>query len=89
VSVVIKIIGLANGQKTDVEGWYLADYTPDGYDGLGDAVMTPRKRQAKRYPTMIDATEHWRSVSKTHPVRRDGKPNRPLTAFTIEIEQVD
>lgn len=32
-----------------------------------------------------DALALWRSVCSSDPVRPDGRPNRPLTAFTVEV----
>jgi len=31
------------------------------------------------------AFECWQQVLRSRPVRPDGKPNRPLTAFTVAI----
>jgi hypothetical protein len=31
----------------------------------------------------------WKRTSKTHPRRPDGKPNRPMTAFTVEVVNPD
>jgi hypothetical protein len=83
---VIRIVGLANGQPTDAAGLYVQDYTPDGHDGRGDLVLTDDQRQAKVYPDAAAAWADWRRTSTTHPAREtDGKPNRPMTAFTVEI----
>jgi hypothetical protein len=90
MTVIIQIVGLASGEPSDAAGLYVQEYTPDGYGGRGDAVLTPRESKAKRYASSVEAMEHWRQVSSTHPVRPgDGRPNRPLTAFTIEIVTVD
>ena len=40
-----------------------------------------------RFVSIAEAMEYWRTVSTTVPFRPDGKPNRPLTAYTVEIEQ--
>jgi hypothetical protein len=84
----IKIVGLVNGRPTLAEGQYVADYTPSGYEGRGDLVLTPYPSRAKRFPSMAAATDCWRSTSRTHPVRPDGKPNRPMTAWTVEIARL-
>jgi hypothetical protein len=47
--------------------------------------MTTDPLQAKMYADAKEATAEWRAVSHVRPVRPDGKPNRPLTAFTVEI----
>jgi hypothetical protein len=38
-----------------------------------------------RFKTAGEAWMLWRRPSRVRPVRADGKPNRPLTAFTIEV----
>jgi hypothetical protein len=35
------------------------------------------------------AMEVWTRQSRVRPLRPDGKPNRPLTAYTISIEPLD
>jgi hypothetical protein len=84
--VVIQVLGLANGESMrGAEGQYLLSYTPDGNDGRGDLVLTPERDDAKRYAGAAEAMEDWKRVSATHPKRPDGKPNRPLSAFTISV----
>jgi hypothetical protein len=84
---VIRIVGLADGTPTVASGAYVQDYTPDGNDGQGDLVLTARRELAKTYDDPMAAIEDWKATSTTHPVRDDGKPNRPLTAFTITVER--
>jgi hypothetical protein len=87
VSVLVVIVGLASGEPTPgLDGTYLKSYTPDGHGGRGDLVVTPHRHAAKRYTNAVDARNEWARVSSTHPRRPDGKPNRPLSAFTITIE---
>jgi hypothetical protein len=38
---------------------------------------------------MAEATGELRRASTTHPTRADGKPNRPLSAFTVLMEPLD
>jgi hypothetical protein len=45
-------------------------------------VTTPDISQAKQFPTALEAVETWRL---SHGLRADGKPDRPLTAFTVEV----
>jgi hypothetical protein len=37
----------------------------------------------------VEAHALWTAVSKEKPVREDGQPNRPLTAFNVSIERID
>ena len=66
------------------EPTWVRSYDPDGHDGLGDVVLTRDRALAHRYVDVAEAMTAWRATSSTHPERTDGKPNRPLTAFTVE-----
>lgn len=89
MTCVIKIIGSCIGIPTSVDGKYLTKYDPDfrsgrgfvdGSDKIGDAIFFADKKEAM---------EFWKQPSKTHPIRStDGKPNRPLTAYTVEIIEI-
>ena len=66
-------------------------YTPGGfvksYDpevGLASLVCTVEIRDALLLPA-AEMIELYRSVPSNHPTRDDGRPNRPLTAFTVEV----
>ena len=65
--------------------YYLVEYDPNGYDGMGWLETSSRLEEAKEFENVVDAFMLFRMVSRTHPVRQDGKPNRPLTAYTTEI----
>ena len=65
---------------------WLAEYDVDAHDGRGDAKFTNKKARALHFAGYQDAFEAWSKQSKVRPLRADGKPNRPLTAFTCEIE---
>lgn len=41
--------------------------------------------EAFRFKSKSVALEVWRAQSQTHPLRDDGKPNRPMTAVHCEI----
>lgn len=86
MTVVLRIVALATGRPTLAEGQYVLRYTPDGYQGAGELVTTRNVAEAKRYEHPIDAMRDWKRVSATHPTRLDGKPNRPMTAFTVTTE---
>lgn len=93
---VIRIIGLVNGPATAFDGEYVIEYDPsrDGVEpGTGrpmncHLVTTADQEKATRYD-MVEALELYRAVDPRDPVRPDGKPNRPLTAFTIEAHRAD
>lgn len=54
--------------------------------GDGAATMDPAK--ALRFDTAADALAFWKQTSRVVPMRPDGKPNRPLTALTVTVEQL-
>ena len=80
MSLVIKIIG----EELGVD-FYIMDFDLDSLT----LETTSDKTEAKQFPDMVSAIEFWKQQSKILPFRPDGKPNRPLTAFTITFEQVD
>jgi hypothetical protein len=89
MSVVIKCICRAAGETPREElGAYLREYRP--HEGkYGAIVWTHDLARAHHYPSMFEAMAAYRTVNKTEPMRPDGRPNRPLTAFTIELVKVD
>ena len=97
MSVVMKIEGLINGGSTAFDGQYVVEYDPcrDGREPETGRVMmcflatTPDKNNASRFAGVSEARELWAAIDQRTPLRPDGKPNRPLTAFTVLIENVD
>jgi hypothetical protein len=86
---VIKLLATADGSPSPHDGEYVQSYTPDGGEGRGRLVTTPEIGRALRFKDSMEAFEAWRAVSRTHPVRIDGKPNRPLTMWTMTPESVE
>jgi hypothetical protein len=89
--VVMQIVCLTDGTRTAFDGQYVVEYDPgrDGVDPTGRPMLcylrtTPRVQDATRF-TGYDALELWRAVDPRQPTRPDGRPNRPLTAFTVSI----
>jgi hypothetical protein len=69
-------------------GQYLRRYDPDYQDGLGRAWWTSSRDKAKRFADVGAAMEAWRQISSIQPFRLDGRPNRPLTAYSITFEDI-
>jgi hypothetical protein len=67
---------------------YLRSYDPDGENGRGYVRMTDQLDKAKRFPDLAAVFEEWKRQSTTVPFRDDGKPNRPLTAYTMEPVEI-
>jgi hypothetical protein len=65
---------------------YVFDYTPDlESNGLGFLTVTHHLSRAKRFSNVEEALAFYRQQSVRCPLRGDGKPNRPLTAYTVEF----
>lgn len=90
VTYAIYIVDCAwpDGDRTGDDTYLMTcDFEANG--GRGFLTVTTDQRCAKRFSSGREALEYWRTQSKTVPLRPDGKPNRPLTAYTIEIKQVE
>jgi hypothetical protein len=80
----IVLISLADGRTEGVPvGSYLASYDPEGANGNGIAKWTLDPAQAMTFPTAEAASACYRAVPLNRPLRPDGRPNRPLTIFTV------
>lgn len=90
---VIKMMDLqgtvSSNSPTFSLGCYLKSYNPEDSDGRGSAVFTTKIEDAATFRTFGEAMDLYRSVPNCRPIRADGEPNRPLTAFTIMIEPLD
>jgi hypothetical protein len=75
--------------KGDMRGQFLKSFDADANDGFGDAVWTDNKAEALRFADMSEAFACWKRQSIVRPLRGDGHPNRPLTAFSITLEDAD
>lgn len=76
-------------ELVDAASWhYLASYDPDACEGRGDIKVTRDIGLARRFADAREVLEEWRRQSTVQPLRSDGKPNRPLTAYTIQPKQV-
>jgi hypothetical protein len=86
----IKCVEIADGRPSQlVAGKYLMCFDFEGEGGRGVGLWTADQGEAMTFETAADAMLFWRTQSKTVPLRADGKPNRPLTAFTVEVARVE
>lgn len=69
-------------------GPYLEWFSVDAYNGRGADAWTHDVTKAMRFPSVEAATECWKRQSTVTPLRSDGQPNRPLTAYNIIIEKM-
>jgi hypothetical protein len=83
---ILELAGIASHRGPIAqEGEFVKTFDPDAFDGRGDLTTTPDLADALRFETSYAAMEFWRQQSMVAPIRMDGKPNRPLTAFTVTI----
>jgi hypothetical protein len=74
---------------------YLKSFDPDAHaPGMpayptGDAEWTSVPGEAMIFPTHVEALMFWKTQSTIVPLRPDGKPNRPLTAFSVSVERLE
>ena len=86
---VIVSMGLAFGDDDRSVGQYLAAFDADAYSGRGLIRWTHDKARAMRFADFEAAAECWKRQSAVRPLRPDGQPNRPLTAYSVTFEKVE
>jgi len=89
MSCVIYLIATTSGEPTEFDGKYVMDYDPTyvhpkGYDG-GILAVTSDPAEAMQFPDMASAIDKYR---ESYGLREDGRPNRPLTAWTVCFERL-
>jgi len=90
--VKVRLLALSDGSLHEQSFQYVIAYNPDlhredgAYDG-GDLITTFDPAAAARFATIEEAMALWRAQPSCgcHATRPDGCPNRPLTAFNVEI----
>jgi hypothetical protein len=89
MAYVIKIEwlgGIEGAAPSEHEGRYVSKYDPNAHGGQGQVWTCAEPGDALQFPDHASAAEFYRQVSTVRPVRKDGRPNRPLTAFTVTID---
>lgn len=86
MTVIIRIVAAATGEAGDLDGLFLREYDPDAHDGRGVITGTRQREHALQFADPGAALACWRQTSKVRPLRPDGRPNRPLTAYTVEVQ---
>lgn len=98
MSVIMRIVGMADGTPTPFDDQWLLEYDPeqdgtdpDGFPMSALLLTTPDRSIARRFTDAKEALACWRRVCQRDPHggRPDGGLNRPLTAFTIEVEPAE
>lgn len=86
---VIEQVGPAVQPETHPNGKWVFRYDPEAFGGQGDAELTSKLKKAKRFPTKEAAMAFIMQQPKARPTRPDGKPNRPLLAFSLTVDPVE
>ena len=87
VAYVMRVAGLTGvqlGGGPDPTGLLVQEYDPDGNQGRGDVALTRDLQEARKFGDLEVLFRTWTATSVVRPVRADGRPNRPLTAYTVE-----
>lgn len=85
MSCTVRIIGSALGEPTNVDECYLVDYDPH-YGIHGKIEASPDRAKAKVFADAMEFFKLYRTANRNKPLRPDGKPNRPITAYHLEVE---
>lgn len=91
MSYLMRLVGLSNGQPHPYDGQYVVEYDPNGPADQPDVctlTVTSDKSQARQFDSAWDAREYMMQPDPRRPDRGDGKPSRPLTAFSVAMEPV-
>lgn len=82
--ITIRILGLINEEATPDDGRYVCEYDPTPRNGFVHLVTTENRLAARLFQSTQAAIDFYLQESKAGP-RADGQPDRPLTAYTVEI----
>lgn len=95
MSYRMRVHGITNVVHSDVDvvsltmmPVYVLSYDLEAFAGLGDVQYTTDPARAMTWPDLESFHRAYTSVSMVRPTRDDGRPNRPLTALTVEPERV-
>lgn len=84
------IVGLLNEEPTPFDRQWVVEYDPtrpgvdpEGRPMIAHLVTSPDPNEAQEFASVHEAETCWK---QTYGVRKDGRPNRPLTAFVVEIQ---
>ena len=84
----LKIVGLISGDPTEYDGKFLVDYDPTPQTDEGGEfvhlIVADRRQDARQFDSMQAAMELYLAPSTKGP-RADGEPDRPLTAYSVEV----
>lgn len=88
MTFILRVYGVLGPLPLPAEGAFVADFDFEAACGIGLAKLTSDRKQAKVFADAGAALTYIRTVPKCRPTRADGKPNRPLTGYTVEVMKV-
>lgn len=88
MTCVIRCMGIA-GMPGGPIGQFLMGFDVDANQGRGSDSWCFSARGAMHFPDAAAAMAAWKTQSTRFPTRTDGRPNRPLTAYSIEIVEIE
>jgi hypothetical protein len=68
---------------------FLKRYDLEFAKGFGMAELTNNRAEAMRFDDLDALLNTWKQIPESRPLREDGRPNRPLTAYAVSPETVD
>lgn len=87
---LMRIAGYADGTDVSFAGQYLKSYNPDAPGEEYLAEFTDRVEDAMKFTDAGAVLTEWKRQRMVDGgLRSDGKPDRPLTAFTVEVIDED
>ena len=72
----------------NVKTAWLKSFDANARQGRGAIRTTKHRQEAQRFKSFEAVMACWKTESTVAPFRPDEKPNRPLTAFTIQPIEV-
>lgn len=85
-AVTLATAALTGGIVSDK---YLEWSDPNADNGVGDERWTDDVSRARKFASFGEAMACWQAESTVRPLRDDGKPNRPLTVYSVTVEKVE
>ena len=89
MSYAMRLLLWANGKPLHCAGEFVKSvHVQEAPNTIEWLTTTPNIKEARTWETPRDALETYEEVLISNPVRPDGKPNKPLTALTVELVKI-
>jgi hypothetical protein len=82
---VMQVLGSALGEVVFETITFVKDHDFEMDHGRGCLYTTENLEEAMLFTSRWNAHEFWLRKSEKYPIRPDGHPNRPMSAFTVSI----